>query len=596
MKKTLSISALALATSFAISASEPLKFSDVFDFKYAKSTQLSDNGKLLAFSATPYRGNAEGQVYSLADNTLLASVERGTAAKINKNALWVSFTVKPTLLETESASKKEKKKLKNDLALVNSLTGKTITFENVEDYQISNDGKWLAYRTELKEKPPKKDTQAKNEDANKSEQLKADKKDKVYSLKLVNLTDMSEHTFIDVFTYAIAPSSQQVVFSQLAKDGQNNGVTQLSFDDFTQSPLFQEPGVVANKLIWHPNSDILALSIGNYVNDDTRRRDYSLHLWHSQNNQLTQINEPMDNWFIGKTAKLKWSEQGERLYFQTRPQLKAKVDAKKYKESDDLYNYDVIRDQKGLKVWHHQDPEIKPREIQQWNEKNKNRHFQAVYHLASNKAVQLADQQVRDLSLHTEKQFLLGYTNEPHLHKITYDGFFSDYFAINVETGEKVKIIENTRARPTLSPNGQFAAYFDKGQVQLKSLKNAKVNAITKGIRATFADDQHDYPSEQPGYGFAGWSSDSKTLYVYDKYDIWAFDTTTNQGARLTHGYKTDTRYRVKNLDKNKVSFALTDTLLLTSFGLKNKQTGVAKLNLQNNNLEQIFSGEAIPL
>ncbi|MGB0860822.1 MAG: S9 family peptidase, partial [Pseudoalteromonas spongiae] len=128
MKLAFTLSSLALATSFALSASEPLQFKDVFDFKYAKSTQLSEQGNLLAFSASPYRGNSEGQVYTLNNKALLASVERGTSPVINKNEKWVAFTVKPDLLASESASKDKKKKLKNDLSLVNSETGKVITF------------------------------------------------------------------------------------------------------------------------------------------------------------------------------------------------------------------------------------------------------------------------------------------------------------------------------------------------------------------------------------------------------------------------------------------------------------------------------------
>ena len=50
-------------------ASEALKFSDVFDFKYAKSTQLSERGQVLAFSATPYRGDAKGHVSRQTDPT-----------------------------------------------------------------------------------------------------------------------------------------------------------------------------------------------------------------------------------------------------------------------------------------------------------------------------------------------------------------------------------------------------------------------------------------------------------------------------------------------------------------------------------------------
>ena len=593
MKLALSLSAIALATSFAIQAKAPLAFSDVFNFKYAKGTQLSEKGKLLAFSAAPYRGDAKGHVYTLSNQKLIASVNNGTAARINKNERWVSFTVKPSLLTYESTKPKKRKELTNDLALVNAATGEVKTFEKVKDYQVSDDGNWLAYRLDQKLKNKKESKPKDKKPADKDASLKADKKDKPLTLVIVNLNDFTETKLDNVLHYEIAPSNTQLAHSVVTKDGKGNTVSLFNLTTKQSDALLSEPGITTSKIEWHPTNDILAFTSANYINDDKRRRAHTLQLWHAKTNTLETINTPKENWFIGKTAKVEWSEYGQRLYFETRPTLSGKVEPKKYKEESDLYNYDVIRDQKGLKVWHHQDPEIKPREIQQWNAKNKNRHYQAVYHLASKKVVQLADETMRDLQLHTEKQFLLGYDNQAHLHKITYDGFFTDYFAVNINTGEKKSIIENTRARPTLSPNGQFAAYFDGSDVQLKSLKNNQLNAITKGIHAHFADDTHDYPSTNPGFGFAGWSEDSQTLYVYDKYDIWAFGTQNMQGERLTQGYQTQTRYRVKRLDKTKTAFSHGDTLLLSAYNLESKETGIATLKLQSNQLTPVLSGEA---
>ena len=102
----LSTALIASLTSSAIHAKESLQFKDVFSFKSAKNTQLSDNGQVLTFSATPYRGNATGQVYSLQSNTLIAEVERGTKPHINKASNRVAFTQVPTLLEKETTKKK----------------------------------------------------------------------------------------------------------------------------------------------------------------------------------------------------------------------------------------------------------------------------------------------------------------------------------------------------------------------------------------------------------------------------------------------------------------------------------------------------------
>lgn len=594
MKAQLSLLSVALVASLGsamASAKEPLQFKDVFDFKAAKTTQLSENGEVLSFSATPYRGDATGQVYTLNNNKLLAEIERGTKPQINKAANWVAFTQVPTLLEKETTKKKDT--LKNNLVLVNTITGEQQVFENVKDYQLSDDGNWLAYRFDEK---ADKDADSKDIDDTKNtaktSEIKPDKKDKAFELIVVNLKDKTTHTVNSVFSYAINTFGSELLVSQSYPDGNDNQVALITLNQtFDTSVLIDEPGVVANKIVWHPTKNIAAFTLGNYVNDDMRRRDHQLKLW--QNEQLTNIAAPEKDWTIGKTAKLSWSEDGERLYFENHPKLAAKIKEKKYTDQASLFDYDTIRDQKGLNVWHNNDAEIKPREEQQWKEINKNRHYQAVYHLNGKQVAQLSNTDMPDVALNTNNRTaLLGSSNLPYLKRIMYGGFFADYYAVNVQNGERKAIISDYPFRPSLSPSGQFAAYFENSQVQLKDLGNNKVSTLTTAIKATFADDQHDYPSTQPGYGFAGWLTDSSQVLVYSKYDIWAFDVKTLKATRLTQGKENNTQYRVIKLDKDQVGFKKDDTLLLSATNLQQKQTEIAKLNLADNSISKVLSGK----
>ncbi|MBQ4798487.1 S9 family peptidase [Pseudoalteromonas sp. MMG006] len=590
MKKKLTLLSSALVASLAstgIYAKESLQFKDVFDFKSAKNTQLSDDGRILTFSATPYRGNATGEVYSLQNNKLIAQVERGTKPYINKTANWVAFTQIPTLLEKETTKKKET--LKNNLILVNTQTAEQQSFNDVKDYKLSDDGTWLAYRLNKKDDEPKVE-QSDNEDKDKSA-ITPDKKDKTYPLVIVNLADKRSHTIDNVFSYAINSMGNQLLVSQSYSDGNDNQVALVELNNFTISALIDEPGVIANTIAWHPTKNIAAFTLGNYVNDDTRRRTYSLQLY--KNEQLSTIDSPNKEWVIGKTASLVWSENGERLYFENHPKLAVKVKDKEYTDEASLYDFATIREHKGLNVWHNNDAQIKPREEQQWNAVNKNRHYSAVYHVNSQKVVQLSNETMPELALNSERsESLLGSSNIPYLEKIMYGGFFADYFAVNISTGKQTPIISNSPFRPSLAPSGEFAAYFSDSQIQLKDLKNNKVTALTKAIQATFADDKHDYPSTQPGYGFAGWMNDSSKVLAYSKYDIWAFDVNTQQAERLTNGKQSNTQYRVIKLDKNQVGFEQNDTLLVSAINLQTKQSEVAKLNLSSNTITNVLNGQ----
>ena len=589
MKAFHSLIAASVLCSLPVAAKSNLEFKDVFDFRYAQGQQLSENGQFLTFSAKPYRGNSEGLVYDLTTNKIIARVPQGTKPQINKAANWVAFTQVPTLLEKETTKKKDKKKLKNHLILINTNTDKQTTFAEVVDYQISDDGNWLAYRT--KEKPEDDKTDKK---ADKPEnEIKADKKDKFYSLVIVNLRDMSKTTIEHVGKFALSPKEYGVLFNVHAKHGAKNHIGFFDLNTQTQSSLFDEPGVTLSQAVWHPKKPIVAFNMANYVNDDTRRRDHQITLWHSDTNTLKEINNPT-GWFTGKTAKLTWSEQGERLYFQNRPELEAKAKELKYKDEASLTDFDTIRAQKGLQVWHNNDAEIKTREAKTWQQANKNRHYQAVYHLNGEQVVQLANEQAPNIRLNTEANFLLASNDKPHLERIMYEGFFNDYAAINVKTGDQTKIIEGSPFRPSLSPTGSHAAFFKDQQVWLKDLSSQSLSPLTKAIKeAIFADDKHDYPSEQPGYGFAGWQLDGSIVYVYSKFDIWAFDVNTQHATRLTKGRETNTQYRVKYLDQNQLGFATNDTLMLHTHNTENKQSGVATLDLATGKVKTVLKGEA---
>lgn len=571
-------------------ASKPLSFKDVFDFKQTNNTLLSDDGQLLATSAKPYRGDPTGLVYQLDTNALLASVPLGSKPVINKSATWVAFTQEADLLKTETTKKADRKKLKKNLVLVNAKTGEQSEFTDVKDYQLSDDGLWLAYRkdVEKKKETAKEASQERDKDDN---AIKADKKDTLLPLILVSLSDLKEVTFDSVNSYAI--SNFGLIWQVGSDDGKDNRISFRNFQENEAVNLLSEPGITVSTFSWHPTKALVAFSEGNYVNEDSRRRDYHIRLWDADKTQLSTIPN-QDGWFSAKTAKLQWSEKGERLYFGNSPFLAAKAPELKYKDTNSLTDFDTIRAQKGLKVWHPNDAEIKPREINQWNKENKHKQYQAVYHLASDKVVQLTTPSLPNLTLNTEATTLLANDDSAYLSQITYNGFYSDYYSLDISTGKSQMVVKKSRFVPSVSPAGHFAVYFNEGEYWFKDLPSQQVKPLTRAVQnALFADDEHDYPSEQPGQGIAGWNLDESQVLVYSKYDIWSFDTKTLRATPLTQGKPTDTMYRVVKLDKQWQGYSSTDTLLLQTYNLKTKESGIATLNLETKKVTQVLDGEA---
>lgn len=78
------------------------------------------------------------------------------------------------------------------------------------------------------------------------------------------------------------------------------------------------------------------------------------------------------------------------------------------------------------------------------------------------------------------------------------------------------------------------------------SLKN-----LTAGLPVAFYDEEDDHPDTPPSHGSAGWTSDSKSVLVYDRYDIWQLFADGSAALNLTEsvGRKEKTQFRVARIE-----------------------------------------------
>ena len=144
------------------------------------------------------------------------------------------------------------------------------------------------------------------------------------------------------------------------------------------------------------------------------------------------------------TNQLTWSRDGERLFFgyqwidpireERRLEKKEEEREKKAKDADkdddsgeeepfDPYDVESLLDQRGLDVWHGDDPLIIPNQKKQWEKVEKDRVYLAVGHLASGKVVRLADLEVPDVRISNSSSAVLATSGLPYRRMITWDGW-----------------------------------------------------------------------------------------------------------------------------------------------------------------------------
>ena len=260
-------------------------------------------------------------------------------------------------------------------------------------------------------------------------------------------------------------------------------------------------------------------------------------------------------WYIPFKNSLKWNGAGMRLFFGLRPLSDTSVKDEKITFSDsNYYHTGTIVKKAQLEVWHWNDPRIKPNQII-WNKENKNKVYYSVYNFISNQIVQLADSNLPDVEPNDAKDYAIGFNDKPYLKEMTWDGFFSDLYILNLNTGTRKLVARRLAEGAHLSPQGKFVCYFaDKCWMLYDCEKDSTIN-LTSRIEAKFEDEDWDNPGPAASYGFAGWVENDEAALIYDKYDIWQFFTGQGYGylnQTALDGRMAKVTFRILNIEPDK--------------------------------------------
>ncbi|MGD8320096.1 MAG: hypothetical protein PVJ02_06565, partial [Gemmatimonadota bacterium] len=133
---------LALALPAAAQQKKALTFTDLMQIRQVETPSISADGRWIAFSARPDRGDAEGVVRSTRSDTRY-SVARGTRPVISRDGAWVAFRVEPSLEAAETAKGDDAPR--RGVALLATASGDVTHMDDVDSFSFSSDGAWLAY-------------------------------------------------------------------------------------------------------------------------------------------------------------------------------------------------------------------------------------------------------------------------------------------------------------------------------------------------------------------------------------------------------------------------------------------------------------------
>ena len=581
----------------------PLTFEDLMKFRQIEGTTISSDGHWVAYALVPDRGDGELVVRSTASKTLYR-IERGSDPEISADGLWVAAAIAPTLEEREKAQAKKSRKgagkdedkPKKGLSLLDLRDGTEERFQRVDSFAFSDDGRWLAFKhSKEKEKPEERESAEDDE-----EKDKKDKPELGTTLKLRDLATKTELSVEHVSSYAFAEQAPVLVYAVSAPEGVGNGVfvRRLDSAEGSVTSLHHMENGTYTHLEWAREASHLAF-VAAIADDEGETGDAEVWVWLGEGDarRMASRGDALDGWTVPSKNELRWSRDGERLFFGFKPVEDEEDSEEEGDEAPfDPYDFDALLDKREVDVWHWDDPRIIPNQKERWKEHEENRVYQAVLHIGSGLVVSLADLEMPLVRPSDNPRTAVGGSDVPYLKELTWDGRFSDLYVVDLESGERHPVarrVASGRSRAgSLSPDGDFVIFYDQGNWHLFDVVNKELENVTAGLGVPFANEDHDYPMDPPGYGLSEWMEDSSAVYIYDKYDIWrvTVDGATPTCLTRGEGRERDTVFRIVDLDDEEDTLATGSSLLLEGYHDLEKHDGFFSIEPTGGEMRPLYA------
>jgi dienelactone hydrolase len=245
-----------------------------------------------------------------------------------------------------------------------------------------------------------------------------------------------------------------------------------------------------------------------------------------------------------------------------------------------------------VQVWHASD--VRPIPMQKVQDAlDARRTLAAVWWPAEGRVVRVQNDLMDQVTLAEQGRVAVAITTSPYPWNQMFGRRRVDVEAIDLATGQRRQLGDSVRFTGGLSPRGTYYAFFADGRWRIANTSTGTVvPANVPG--AEFQQRDTDSPTDEFGpFGFGGWSSDERLLFVYDKYDIWRIAADGQAGTRLTNGASERLVHRfaaVAPFGRGSAAIDVAKPVWIHLTGEWSKETGYARL-LSNGIVERATIG-----
>lgn len=236
-----------------------------------------------------------------------------------------------------------------------------------------------------------------------------------------------------------------------------------------------------------------------------------------------------------------------------------------------------------LVIWHWKDERLQPMQQVQAN-MDKMATFLCIYRVEDNKFVRLADEDCKTVSIPRSGKFAIGTDRKPYEYMGNLDGQrFSDVYAIDLNSGERRKLLTKARSVFGVSPMGTHLLFHTKGNFHAIGMADGEVVNLTSPItRTKFVDLEDDHNIQDPPTRVLGWSRDGNHVLLSDNWDLWKVNVDGSGGENLTQNGKADgiryTSFSQFPADSNRPGFDFSEPAIVGMYGEWTKKQGYGRV------------------
>ncbi|GAB3560950.1 prolyl oligopeptidase family serine peptidase [Spirosoma luteolum] len=563
----------------------PLTASDYDRWQSVRSEKLADDGRWVAWQIDPQEGDGRLEIAEAGSATPKYTIPRGYQAQFTPDSRFLVMRLKAPYADTRKAKLKKKKPdelPKDSLLVLNLATGARTKLPNLKSVAFGRENAtWLAVLQDRKDdKPtatptrpaPRKDTLNPLPPTSTTATARKGnaRKPKGDDLTLLNLADGTRRTFRYVSGVAVSDNGQAIFYSKdsaldsLTTDAPVPGVFLFStatgqtsiIDTNSTRKLYKGLAVdkTGQQLAWMASADSAGADVKVFTLYYKNRQ--AAPAARTRKGKPPVADAPFrvladtltqgvpKGWAVNEFREPKFSDDGKRLYFSTAP-IAPRPTKDTLTPEDEKVRMDV---------WSWTDTRLQPMQQKRLKEE-KERGYLTIADLSTGKLIPMATREVPTVAFDpgSNPRYLLGLSDLPYQVQASWDPGHTDLYLIDTQTGEKKRIANDIMASEArLSPGGRYVSWFDERDSLWRawSVADGRRIDLTRGLPSKFFDEEHDTPNLPGAYGSAGWTTNDRYLWLYDRYDIWQVDPTGREKPmNLTAGWGRKNNIRLRRVD-----------------------------------------------